>query len=102
MKKIVIAPIDLQALNKNDLTKKYANYIIENCKNGKYDYRGKETDKIYYYCEVSDKFLKELKELFDKVTIDDVSIMFIVQITKKLKAKEKEEKEDSSDEFDLF
>lgn len=97
MKKITIAGSDLQALLNNDLTKKYAVFLIENCKRSKYAYNGKETKTMFYYCETSEKMLNELKEIFIKNTFLDLSVYFIIEVFKKLKNKPEEENEENEE-----
>ena len=100
MKKLLIYYNDLEVLFKNKETEGFAQYMIENCKRSKYGYNGDERPGFFYYCEVNDNFLKNLKEILFKTKIDGLNIQFIIEVEKKLKKKE-ETTTNVSEDFNL-
>lgn len=97
MKKITISGNDLFELYRNSETKKFAFYIMENCKNSKYSYNGECSKDSFVYCEVSDKFLKELEKILRSITLN-ISPIFIAQILRKAK----EKKDEGDDSFSII
>lgn len=97
MKKITISGNDLFELYRNSETKKFAFYIMENCKNSKYSYNGESSKDSFVYCEVSDKFLKELEKILRSLTMN-ISPIFIAQILRKAK----EKKDEDNDSFSII
>ena len=101
MKKLLIYYNDLEVLFKNKETEGFAQYMIENCKRSKYGYNGEERPGFFYYTEVNDNFLKNLKEILFKTKIEGLNIQFIIELEKKLKKKEETTSTNVPEDFNL-